>query len=43
MGSLIDELHADTPVDIACRIGINNWNGRETVQLVIEDIRSSQL
>ncbi len=39
LGSLISQLHAETSVDIACRIGINQWNGRESVQLVIEDIR----
>lgn len=30
------------PVDLACRIGINSWQGRETVQVVIEDIRRSR-
>lgn len=43
LGSCIDQLNTSTLVDIACRISINNWNGRESVQLVIEDIRSSQL
>lgn len=43
LGSCVDQLNEMTPVDIACRISINNWNGRENVQLVIEDIRSSQL
>lgn len=41
LGSCIDQLNETTPVDIACRISINNWNGRENVQLVIEDIRTS--
>lgn len=39
LGSLIDQL--DTPVDLACRISVNAWNGRESVQLVVEDIRRS--
>ncbi len=41
-GSSLDQLNSETPVDIACRIGINSWNGRESVQLVIEDIRKSE-
>ncbi len=41
LGTFIDQLNSGLPVDIACRIGINNWNGRETVQLVIEDLRAS--
>ncbi len=27
-------------VDVACRVGMNAWNGKESVQLMIEDIRS---
>lgn len=27
-------------VDVACRVGMNAWNGKESVQLFIEDIRS---
>jgi len=42
LGACIDQLSTSTPVDIACRIGINSWNGRENVQLVIEDIRKSE-
>lgn len=41
LGAHIDQLNAEAPVDIACRIGINSWNGRESVQLVIEDIRKT--
>ncbi len=41
LGALIEHLTEDTPVDLACKIGINSWNGRESVQLVIEDIRNS--
>ena len=41
LGSSIAQLNADTPFDIACRIGVNSWNGRESVQLVIEDIRKT--
>lgn len=42
LGPCIDQLNTDTVVDIACRISINSWNGRENVQLVIEDIRTSE-
>lgn len=41
LGSCIDQLNADQPMDIACRIGINTWNGRESVQLTMEDVRVS--
>lgn len=41
LGSCITQFNTDTSVDVACRIGINNWNGRENVQLVIEDLRKS--
>ncbi|MBT3292594.1 single-stranded-DNA-specific exonuclease RecJ [Candidatus Peregrinibacteria bacterium] len=29
------------PVDVACKIGIDNWNGRKQPQLFIEDIRKT--
>ncbi len=41
MGSLMHLLNSEAHFDVACRLSINNWNGRETVQLVIEDIRKS--
>ena len=34
-----DDLRFGRPVDVAFRIGINNWQGRNRLQLVIEDIR----
>lgn len=30
-------------VDIACRLGVNTWQGRESVQIFIEDIREARL
>jgi len=39
--------HAETlgqaRVDIACRLGVNTWQGRESVQMFIEDIRETRL
>ncbi|MBI1934132.1 DHH family phosphoesterase, partial [Candidatus Peregrinibacteria bacterium] len=31
--------HLSQPVDIVCRLGINEWNGRRTPQIVIDDVR----
>jgi single-stranded-DNA-specific exonuclease len=39
MGSLFDRLSG--PLDIVCRIGIDNWNGRRGVQVFVEDARSA--
>jgi len=39
LGPLLDHLRA--PVDLAVRLGIDTWNGRESVQLMVTDIRSS--
>lgn len=39
LGSLMDQIREDTPMDIACRIGLDTWNGREAAQIFIEDIR----
>lgn len=41
LGPCLTQLNSETSVDLVCRIGINSWNGRENVQLVIEDIRKS--
>lgn len=38
LGNLMQALGKDTEVDVACRIGINEWNGRREVQVFIEDI-----
>ena len=39
LGGLLEQLSSNQKVDVACRIGINSWNGKEEVQLFIEDIR----
>lgn len=39
LGSLTDHINASETYDIACRLGVNTWNGRESVQLFIEDVR----
>ncbi len=41
-GALIEHLSSNKPVDIACRFGMNHWNGREEPQILIEDIRISE-
>ncbi len=42
LGSILEYLNDHEPFDVACRVGINAWNGRETVQLMVEDVRISQ-
>src|SRR3989338_465729 len=37
MGSLFDQLSC--PLDIVCRIGVDNWNGKRGVQVFVEDAR----
>lgn len=38
LGHLIE--HTAKPLDLACRLGIDTWNGRRAPQIVMEDIRS---
>lgn len=40
-GMYADKLGSER-VDVACRLSVNAWNGRETIQLFIEDIRFSK-
>lgn len=37
LGHLAD--HATKPLDIACRISVDTWNGRRAPQIVVEDVR----
>lgn len=39
LGSLLP--HASAPLDLACRLSINAWNGREEAQLQIVDARKT--
>lgn len=39
LGHLMQAIVSDADFDIACRVGINEWNGRREVQVFIEDIR----
>ncbi len=41
LGHLMNQLE-NTPVDLACRIGINAWNGKTEAQIVLADIRVTQ-
>lgn len=41
LGALVDQISHDKVFDIACRLGVNSWQGRESVQLFVEDIRYS--
>ncbi len=34
--------HCDQPLDLVGRLGIDAWNGRETVQLMLDDARLAQ-
>ena len=38
----IEKLRAHTVVDIACRLGINTWQGRAQAQVLIHDIRVAE-
>lgn len=42
LGNILEYLNDREPFDVVCRVGINAWNGNETVQLIIEDIRKQQ-
>lgn len=37
-GSYADELHVGRQIDIACTLGVNEWNGHRDIQLQIKDI-----
>ncbi len=37
-----DDLQFGQPVDVAFRLSVNNWQGRNRLQLVVEDIRPAQ-
>lgn len=39
-GQLLEELEGKT-VDLACRVGVNTWNGKTEIQLIVVDIRLS--
>lgn len=41
-GKHLDKIDAAQTYDIACRMGINQWNGREELQLQILDLKVSQ-
>lgn len=41
LGSLADQLVPGSVVDVACSLGVNAWNGQESLQLMVKDIRRS--
>jgi single-stranded-DNA-specific exonuclease len=41
LGHLAGDI-ANGPVDLACRIGSNTWNGKTEAQLIVTDIRTAQ-
>lgn len=43
LGALVDQISHDKTFDIACRLSVNSWQGRESVQLFVEDVRVSNL
>jgi single-stranded-DNA-specific exonuclease len=42
LAKLLQTIDSSHGCDVLCSIGINEWNGREEVQLVIRDIRKSE-
>ncbi|HEX6595134.1 MAG TPA: single-stranded-DNA-specific exonuclease RecJ [Bacillota bacterium] len=42
MGDLHSYIAPETPVSIVGELGINEWNGKRTVQMIIEDIKVDQ-
>ncbi|MDD5055560.1 MAG: single-stranded-DNA-specific exonuclease RecJ [Candidatus Peribacteraceae bacterium] len=41
LGHLMQEIAGVADVDVACRVGINEWNGRREVQVFVEDVKKS--
>ncbi len=41
MGGLTEYLSIGAPLDLACSLSVNSWNGRESLQLMVEDMRTS--
>lgn len=41
LGNLLEHLVGDQRYDVAVRVSVNVWNGKESVQLFIEDIRKN--
>ncbi len=39
LGTILEKLSDQETFDVAARVGVNTWNGKETVQLFVEDIR----
>lgn len=39
LGSLAEQLAISSRIDVACSLGVNVWNGRENLQLMVRDIR----
>ncbi len=39
MGELYSKLKSDTPIDIACTLDENTWNGTTEIQLKVKDIK----
>lgn len=42
LGAHADALKSQQCWDIACTVGVNEWNGRKEVQLIMKDIRALQ-
>lgn len=40
LGNRVDELHVGSRVDLVYHVGINEWNGRKEVQLVMKDFEA---
>lgn len=40
LGSLLNEMNQ--PVDLACRLGVDTWNGKSSAQVFMDDIRPAE-
>ncbi len=43
LGNILEFLNDRELFDVAARIGVNVWNGKESVQLIVEDVRKNIL
>jgi len=39
LGKYSDQISSGTPVDAACKVNISNWNGKEELEYIIQDLR----
>ncbi len=42
LGRFVEELSPSAPLDVACRLAVSTWKGREQLEYQIQDIRNAQ-